>query len=151
MCVQLPLTKTALSLFTCVSTSSSNPAAPLTNVTLPLDGGEVVTELMMADFFDPSCDDKVANYGTHSFLAADTRIECWNGAHTNWAVALGVPMVVFFVLGVPLFGYVVLRPLRHNLDDWRGTYGFLHVLRHPTPPHLLHMLACLPPQKTLTQ
>ena len=62
----------------------------------------------------------------HRFLSADARIECYTGSHFMWAMTLGLGMLVVYALGIPLFAFLVLRNIKHDLTKWQATYGFLY-------------------------
>ena len=67
----------------------------------------------------------------HRFLSADARIECYTGSHFMWAMTLGLGMLVVYALGIPLFAFLVLRNIKHDLAKWQATYGFLYSAYEP--------------------
>jgi hypothetical protein len=55
------------------------------------------------------CDD------TTTFLRADLDISCWEGVHAHYAWGLGVPMLVLYVIGLPLAALLRVRSM-HQTD-----------------------------------
>ena len=54
---------------------------------------------------------------TDKFLMLiDLSIPCWDNAHTTWAFMLGLPMVLVWVVGLPLFAFNVLRKYKDDLE-----------------------------------
>ena len=51
------------------------------------------------------------------WLYKDLRIRCWNGTHPAWAFGLGIPMILWWVIGLPVAGFFVVRYFREKLDD----------------------------------
>ena len=51
------------------------------------------------------------------WLYKDLRIRCWNGTHPAWAFGLGIPMILCWVIGLPVAGFFVVRYFREKLDD----------------------------------
>jgi hypothetical protein len=47
----------------------------------------------------------------------DMQIECWSHEHIIWGIGLGVPMFVFFVVGLPLGALLALCRNRKKLDQ----------------------------------
>jgi len=67
------------------------------------------------------------------WLYRDLDIRCWTGKHLIWACAIGIPMLLVWVMGAPIAGFVVLYKNRHRLKDpmffakYRMIYqGFKH-------------------------
>ena len=58
-------------------------------------------------------------------MRRDLEIKCWEGSHNWWAFYFGVPMIVFFIFGIPILGIVVLFFNRKNLGR---DYSWLVVL-----------------------
>merc|ERR1711871_1846893 len=65
-------------------------------------------------------------YGEHSFLHYDTRIECWTDNHARWAFGVGGFMLIAYALGIPLGALLALHSIKGELAKWRTTYGFLY-------------------------
>ena len=61
------------------------------------------------------------------WLTADMAIECWNGQHSLYVLALGLPAVILWVFAVPFICLGILVKFRRRLDElWlRMQYGFL--------------------------
>jgi len=61
------------------------------------------------------------------WLTIDLSIKCWNGKHTLYLLAVGIPGVVVWVFGVPLGCVGVLIKYRRRQDElWlKMQYGFL--------------------------
>ena len=68
------------------------------------------------------------NDGAHaSYLNDDLDQPCWNTAHITAVTMIGVPTLIFWVIGMPLFIFVVLeshRKSKHN-DVIRFRFGML--------------------------
>ena len=43
--------------------------------------------------------------------------ECWVGRHANYAFALGLPMLLLFVLGFPLIAMVMVKRLKSTVRE----------------------------------
>ena len=52
-----------------------------------------------------------------NYLERDFNIECWTPAHTKWCLGLGIPMIIIYVVGIPLFGFLLLYFNRFKLED----------------------------------
>ena len=55
----------------------------------------------------------------------DYELKCWVGSHAWWAFFYGIPMIIFFVFGLPIFGILVLFFNRKKLGH---DYSWLVVL-----------------------
>lgn len=121
-CLYLPLCQISIELFTCIGTSAPNPEFPTLNVTLKLDGGKLTSTL--PTFERPY--GTVFDYGYHTFLSEDTRIECWEGSHLGWSIGLGGTMLVLYAIGCPLLVFCLLSHIKSDLKFWRGTFGFMY-------------------------
>lgn len=51
------------------------------------------------------------------WLFKDLSVRCWHGSHNSWAFGLGIPMIFFWVFGLPLVGFILVRKNRKRLDD----------------------------------
>jgi len=51
------------------------------------------------------------------WLFKDLSIRCWRGEHPAFAFGLGIPMIIFWVFGLPLTGFIMVRKNREHLDD----------------------------------
>ena len=54
-----------------------------------------------------------------SFLRADLEEQCWRDRHLAYALALGVPMLFCYVIGLPLLAYLRVRAMNQKLEDRR--------------------------------
>ena len=67
------------------------------------------------------CDDNV------SYLRADVNEVCWEGRHLIYAIALGFPMLIVYVIGLPLIAYVKVHAMgtegRRWVDDEEDANG----------------------------
>ncbi len=77
--------------------------------------------LMVLSIFD--C--KTVN-GTQ-YLAWDYAIECWKGTHLVWVGITGIPMMLFWVLGMPIAGMFLLWWNRKHLK-WTTTLSKYRIL-----------------------
>ena len=50
-------------------------------------------------------------------LRIDLEEECWVGRHANYAFALGIPMLLLFVLGFPLIAMVMVKRLKSTVRE----------------------------------
>jgi len=44
-------------------------------------------------------------------------IECWTSQHQSYALGLGIPMIVLWVIGLPFVGFIIVRYYRKRLDE----------------------------------
>lgn len=59
------------------------------------------------------------------WLNWDLELKCWTGSHSRWAFFFGVPMIIFFIFGLPLLGILILCLNRKKLGR---DYSWLVVL-----------------------
>eukprot|EP00808_Paulinella_micropora_P010530 g31318.t1 len=68
--------------------------------------------------------------GEETYLSADMSIKCWSRQHVLWTVAVGGPMLVLYVIGIPVGGFVILRRgfRSGSLEsaEFFRKYGFLY-------------------------
>eukprot|EP00878_Enallax_costatus_P005234 GHUV01005501.1.p1 GENE.GHUV01005501.1~~GHUV01005501.1.p1 ORF type:complete len:1414 (+),score=216.11 GHUV01005501.1:611-4243(+) len=66
--------------------------------------------------------DAVAGY-----WVSDMQQSCWEGWHKTWALALGVPCVVVFCVGVPagILTVLLMNRKRRDSPEFRAHFGFL--------------------------
>jgi len=50
------------------------------------------------------------------WLYHDLQVRCWQGPHLVWSLAVGVPVLIVWVIGAPTLGVVFLYRNRHNLE-----------------------------------
>lgn len=51
------------------------------------------------------------------WLFKDLSVQCWRGKHPGYAFGLGVPMIIFWVIGLPVAGFLIIRHYRDRLDE----------------------------------
>eukprot|EP01017_Pseudomicrothorax_dubius_P029438 TRINITY_DN3570_c0_g4_i1.p1 TRINITY_DN3570_c0_g4~~TRINITY_DN3570_c0_g4_i1.p1 ORF type:complete len:847 (+),score=213.39 TRINITY_DN3570_c0_g4_i1:3-2543(+) len=50
-------------------------------------------------------------------LSEAYQVECWTPSHIKWLLYLGLPSLIFWGLGIPLFVYRLLRVYREEIDS----------------------------------
>lgn len=65
--------------------------------------------------------------GSRAFLEADLSLQCNSEEYASWALGLGLPSLIIYGVGIPLFYFVCMRTLyvRGTLTGHRAVYGFL--------------------------
>ncbi len=43
------------------------------------------------------------------WLQSDLEIRCWQSDHIKWSIAIGMPSLLLWVIGMPILGYFFLR------------------------------------------
>ena len=68
------------------------------------------------------------------YLRKDVQLECYTAQHWSFALLVGLPGVIGYVIGTPLLTFYVLYKRRHKLtisgpsgDETRKTYGFIYL------------------------
>ncbi|RHY61649.1 hypothetical protein DYB30_001975 [Aphanomyces astaci] len=63
------------------------------------------------------------------FLNPDLDVKCYTASHYRWMYCVGIPALIGFTLGIPVFALYVVYSCRHNLDDLstKLEYGFLYI------------------------
>jgi len=51
-----------------------------------------------------------------SYLAYDVDIQCWEGDHNYYALKVGIPSIVFWIVGLPALAMATLFVYREKLD-----------------------------------
>lgn len=51
------------------------------------------------------------------WLYKDLNVKCWDNTHKTYALGIGIPMIVIWVIGLPLTGFIVVRYYRKRLDE----------------------------------
>jgi hypothetical protein len=51
------------------------------------------------------------------WLFKDLSIKCWSGSHPGYAFGLGIPMILCWVIGLPVAGFLIVRHYRNRLDE----------------------------------
>jgi hypothetical protein len=49
-----------------------------------------------------------------TFLRADLDVSCWEGVHAHYAFGLGLPMLVFYVIGLPVAALLRVRSMHQT-------------------------------------
>jgi predicted outer membrane repeat protein len=64
------------------------------------------------------------------YLLADLSQQCYSSTHLTWLLAVGLPMMVLWVIGIPLGAFFLLVRQRHNIREQVPTtimkYSFLY-------------------------
>ena len=64
--------------------------------------------------------------GGPTFLEADFTMQCWEGAHLQWALTIGAALLGLYAVGIPMLALWLLgRARRQGLVHWRPVLGFL--------------------------
>ena len=58
------------------------------------------------------------------WLYKDLNIKCWDNTHKTYAIALGVPMMILWVIGLPFIGFLLVRHNKSKLDDSNVIYKY---------------------------
>ena len=58
-----------------------------------------------------------------TFLRADLDVSCWEGVHAHYAFGLGLPMLVFYVIGLPVAALLRVRSM-HQTRRSTAASGF---------------------------
>lgn len=63
-----------------------------------------------------------------SFLAIDMSLQCWAGDHQFYSNRFGVPIIIIWILGLPVSALIILYRKRKALseDQNMARYGFLY-------------------------
>jgi hypothetical protein len=67
------------------------------------------------------------------FLSADLNEPCWEGRHVHFAFGIGVPMIILYVIGLPLLAFVAI--MRTGQRAMR-----LGVTVHQMPEHTIYAM-----------
>ena len=64
----------------------------------------------------------------HTYLALDMSLQCWTGDHYKYAVAIGVPVIIIWIIALPLLALYLLFRKRKELgnEDNISKYGFMY-------------------------
>ena len=49
------------------------------------------------------------------WLLRDLQIRCWSGDHYRWVYIIAIPMILFWVIGIPLLGFRMIFKRRKEL------------------------------------
>jgi hypothetical protein len=63
-----------------------------------------------------------------TYLALDVSLECWNGSHNFYARNFGIPIIIIWIVGLPLFALYIMCRQRKQLAEESNVarYGFLY-------------------------
>lgn len=64
----------------------------------------------------------------NTYLALDVSLQCWAGDHSYYAKRFGIPIIIIWIVGLPVFAYFLLRKKQGQLGDDENIarYGFLY-------------------------
>ena len=51
------------------------------------------------------------------WLLKDLQIRCWAADHTFWSFLIGIPMILLWVIGIPIVGFRILYKRRETLFE----------------------------------
>ena len=57
------------------------------------------------------------------FLRADLDEVCWTDRHLRYALGIGLPMLLVYVVGLPVAAWLRVRAMQRNLDVQGKTLG----------------------------
>ena len=57
------------------------------------------------------------------FLRADLDEVCWKDRHLHYALSVGLPMLLVYVVGLPLAAWLRVRVMQRNADMQQKTLG----------------------------
>jgi len=71
---------------------------------------------------------EVFNDGS-KYLAIDVNYMCWEGDHNYYALNIGIPSVLFWIIGLPVLSFIILFKKRKRLMEpvELSTWGFLYM------------------------
>lgn len=52
-------------------------------------------------------------------LEADLSIECWTNSHYTWSLLIGIPILIVWVIGMPVTAFILLFINKKRLDERR--------------------------------
>ena len=58
-----------------------------------------------------------------SFLRADLDEVCWKGRHLHYVIALGLPMLFGYIIGLPVLAFLHVRKMNEKVAIRRRTFG----------------------------
>jgi hypothetical protein len=64
-----------------------------------------------------------------TYLAQDMSLQCWDGEHNYYAKSFGIPIIIIWIVALPVAALVILFLRRKTLgeQDNLKRYGFLYV------------------------
>lgn len=69
---------------------------------------------------------------TDVYLLSDLSQQCWTSDHLKWCFGVGIPMIVLYVIGIPLFSYIRLQAFADRLNS-KEAIPYSHLFRSFTP------------------
>ena len=62
------------------------------------------------------------------WLQQDLDIRCWDSTHIKWSLAIGIPSIILWILGIPLLGFYMLYRNRKLLNhrEFLGKYKYIY-------------------------
>ena len=66
--------------------------------------------------------------GDDNRVKNDLQIQCWAGSHMFWGLALAIPSIMVWGLGIPCFAIIILSKEKDKLAEFTTMekYGFLY-------------------------
>lgn len=64
----------------------------------------------------------------NTYLALDVSLECWTGNHNFYASNIGIPIILLWIVGLPIIALIIMYCQRKSLADENNIarYGFLY-------------------------
>lgn len=64
----------------------------------------------------------------YTYLALDVSQQCWSGDHNYYAKNFGIPVIIIWIVGIPLATFIMLFKKKNSLGDEDNIikYGFLY-------------------------
>lgn len=74
----------------------------------------------------------VSNRSTDYYLYSDMRTQCWTRDHIFWVLVVGLPMLIVYVIGIPLSAFLVIYKHSDDLSSSEAApFQFLFVKFEP--------------------
>ena len=94
----------------------------------------VISFITILYFFYPTLTEKViglfhcTTIENSSRFTDDLELECWKGIHLNFATFLGIPMIIIWVLGIPILGitFLVINRKKILSSDFKKYFLILY-------------------------
>ncbi len=58
------------------------------------------------------------------WLYKELSVKCWDSTHRTYAIALGAPMMILWVFGLPFVGFLMVRHNKNRLDNDEVIYKY---------------------------
>ena len=91
----------------------------------------VISSITIIYFFYPSLTEKVIGLFNCKTIEDESRfyydleLICWKGLHTYFAIIVGLPMIMLWVLGIPMLGITFLTVKRKSIEHTKFKKNFL--------------------------